>query len=65
MGVVYTSKNVQRCTHCGEQCNIGAKFCKNCTRADDRRTLCTYNKELFTEKGITYHCKMCKISSDE
>lgn len=62
MGVVYKSKNVTRCSHCGEICGKDAKFCKDCTRAESRRELCNENVEIFEKKGMKYSCKMCKIN---
>jgi len=50
-------KIIQKCTHCGDDTNKGNKFCKNCTRAEERRDMCRENKEINSE----WKCKTCKV----
>jgi len=45
------------CSHCGENCNYGNKFCKECLRATTRHEMCAENKKLMPD----WKCKMCGV----
>jgi len=53
-------KTIHVCTHCGDVCNFGNKFCKNCTYAAGRREMCEFNKKLIPN----WKCKLCGIVND-
>ena len=64
MGVVYGRaddlvKTIQRCVHCGDECNKSAKFCKHCTTADARREMCAENEKIFADAGLKLKLKVC------
>lgn len=50
-------KVIQKCMHCGEDTNKGNKYCTNCTKADDRRSMCKENQII----NPNWHCRTCKI----
>lgn len=48
---------IQKCTHCGEGCNKGNKYCNECTYIAKRREMCAFNKTLMPN----YICTSCQV----
>ena len=51
-------KTLQKCTHCGDDTNVGNKFCNFCTYSKGRKEMCEENKRIMPK----YTCKMCEIT---
>ena len=51
-------KTLQKCTHCGDDTNVGNKFCNECTYIKGRKEMCAENKKL----NLKYTCAMCLLT---